>query len=247
MIRVCDDLESLSQAAADLFTAAAQWAVTEQGRFSVALSGGSTPRRCYELLAQPPFRDRIPWSKVHVFWGDERCVPANDPRSNARMAREALLDHVPLSAGQIHPISCVADPNAAALNYQQMLTEFFAAGSPRFDLVFLGLGDDGHTASLFPGTAALQETERWVTAVRKPGEDISRLTLTAPLLNRAGLVVFLVAGAGKTNILHQVLQGSTREKRFPAQLIAPQNGELIWLVDRAAGSGVKSLERQGEQ
>ena len=157
MIQVYPDLESLSRAAADLLVMQAHLAVAARGRFSVALSGGATPRRTYELLAAPPLKDQAPWDRVHVFWGDERGVPRNDPRSNARMAREAWLDHVPIPKDQIHPLDCADDPATAARQYEAELRQFFAGGPPRLDLVLLGLGDDGHTASLFPGTRRLRK------------------------------------------------------------------------------------------
>ena len=152
MIEVYPDLESLSRAAAALLVKQANLAVAARGRFSVALSGGATPRRTYELLAAPPLVDQAPWDRVHVFWGDERCVPLNDSRSNARLAKEAWLDRVPIPADQIHPLNCAHDPAAAARQYEAQLREFFAGQPPILDLVLLGLGEDGHTASLFPGT-----------------------------------------------------------------------------------------------
>ncbi len=157
MIEVYPDLESLSRAAAALLVKQANLAVAARGRFSVALSGGATPRRTYELLAAPPWVDQAPWDRVHVFWGDERCVPLNDSRSNARLAKEAWLDRVPIPADQIHPMNCAHDPAAAARQYEAQLREFFAGQPPILDLVLLGLGDDGHTASLFPGTTVLEE------------------------------------------------------------------------------------------
>lgn len=234
MIRVCDDPENLSRAAAELFTIAAQRAVAARGRFSVVLAGGSTPRRSYQMLARPPVCNQVPWAQVHVFWGDERCVPPHDPRSNARMAHEALLGQVPLPAAQVHPMNCTGDPAAAARDYQQQLKIFFGKGEPRFDLILLGLGSDGHTASLFPDSPALAENTRWVVETRKPEEDFSRTTLTLPLINHAALVVFLVAGESKTAILRQMLAAGATDPPLPAQLIRPQPGELLWLVDRAA-------------
>jgi 6-phosphogluconolactonase len=236
MIRVYADLESLSRAAADLIAAQANLAVAARGRFSLALSGGSTPRRTYELLAAPPFKDQAPWDRMHVFWGDERCVPPDDPRSNARMAREAWLDHVPISAGQIHPIDCARDPDAAARDYEAGLRRFFAGAAPRLDLVLLGLGDNGHTASLFPGTPVLQEQERWAAAVYVAAGDLYRVTLTAPLINQAAHVVFLVAGGAKAAVLRDVLHGPRAPARLPAQLIRPDGGELLWLADREAAA-----------
>jgi 6-phosphogluconolactonase len=236
MIRVYADLESVSRAAADLIAAQANLAVAARGRFSLALSGGSTPRRTYELLAAPPFKDQAPWDRMHVFWGDERCVPPDDPRSNARMAREAWLDHVPIPAGQIHPIDCAGDPDAAARDYEAGLRKFFAGAAPRLDLVLLGLGDNGHTASLFPGTPVLQERERWAAAVYVAAGDLYRVTLTAPLINQAAHVVFLVAGGAKAAVLRDVLHGPRDPARLPAQLIRPDGGELLWLADREAAA-----------
>jgi len=233
MIQVVADKEELSRTAAELFTHRAIRAAAEQGRFSVALSGGTTPRRTYELLSRSPWRDRVPWDRVHVFWGDERCVPRDDPRSNRHMARDAVLDHVPLPEGQIHPMDCADDPAEAASRYEAALRKFFAPGAAHFDLVFLGLGEDGHTASLFPGDAALRERERWVARVKKNDEDFARLTLTLPVINAAATVIFLVSGKEKATILSEVLKGPTG--RFPVQLIAPgDGGEVRWLVDYGA-------------
>jgi 6-phosphogluconolactonase len=238
VIEVYPDLESLSRAAATLLVEQANLAVAARGRFSVALSGGGTPRRTYELLAAPPLRDQAPWDRVHVFWGDERCVPENDSRSNAGMARAAWLDRVPIPATQIHPMHCAADPAAAARQYEAQLREFFAGQPPRLDLVLLGLGHDGHTASLFPGALVLAETERWVAAVYAAEADLYRVTLTAPLINQAALVAFLVAGDAKAEVLKAVLHGPRDPARLPAQLIQPQPGELRWLADLAAAGSL---------
>jgi 6-phosphogluconolactonase len=236
MIDVYPDLESLSRAAAALLVRQANLAVAARGRFSVALAGGATPRRTYELLAAPPWVDQAPWDRVHVFWGDERCVPLNDPRSNARLAKEAWLDRVPIPADQIHPMNCEADPATAARQYEAELREFFAGHPPILDLVLLGLGHDGHTASLFPGTAVLAEAEGWAAAVLVAGQDFHRVTLTAPLINQAAVVVFLVAGGAKAGVLREVLQGPRDPARLPAQLIQPNHGELLWLTDLAAAA-----------
>ena len=238
MIDVYPDLESLSRAAAALLVKQANLAVAARGRFSVALSGGNTPRRTYELLAAPPLVDQAPWDRVHVFWGDERCVPLSDPRSNARMAKEAWLDRVPIPVGQIHPLNCANDPAAAARQYEAQLREFFAGQPPIFDLVLLGLGDDGHTASLFPGLPVLAESQRWAAAVSVPGQDLYRVTLTAPLINQAAMVAFLVAGGAKAGVLREVLHGPPDPARLPAQLIQPHRGELRWLVDLAAAGSI---------
>jgi 6-phosphogluconolactonase len=238
MIEVYPDLESLSQAAAALLVEQANLAVAARGRFSVALAGGATPRRTYELLAAPPLVDRAPWDRVHIFWGDERCVPLTDPRSNARLAKEAWLDRVPIPGNQIHPMNCALDPAAAARHYEAQLREFFAGQPPILDLFLLGLGDDGHTASLFPGTTVLAETERWAAPVYVPGQDLHRVTLTAPLINQAAVVAFLVAGGAKAGVLREVLHGPRDPARLPAQLIRPHHGELRWLVDLAAASSL---------
>jgi 6-phosphogluconolactonase len=239
MILIYDDLESLSHAAAGLLVQQARQAVQDRGWFSVALSGGHTPRRTYELLTQKPFRDHMPWPHLHVFWGDERCVPADDPRSNARMARQALLDHVPVPPEQIHPIPCGLAPPEAAKAYELLLRNFFPGQPPRFDLVFLGLGENGHTASLFPGTPVLEERERWVADVYVAEQKLHRVTLTAPIINQAAVVAFLVAGGGKAQILQEVLETPREPLRLPAQLIQPRDGILEWLVDRQASHLLK--------
>lgn len=234
MIRVCPDLEALSLAAAGLFAAEARKAVQARGRFIVALAGGNTPQRTYELLAQEPFQEQMPWQKTHVFWGDERCVPADDPRNNALMARQALLDHVPVPSDQVHPMVCDRSPNDAADEYEALLRDFFADGRSRFDLVLLGLGENGHTASLFPGTSALDEQQRWVANVYVPEEGLHRLTLTPAALNQAALVIFLVSGYAKAPILRNVLEDALGPEGIPARFIKPAHGELLWLVDRDA-------------
>ena len=245
MMEIYPDLATLSDAAAQFFADQAERAVAARGRFSVALSGGSTPRRTYELLARPPFGERVLWAKVHVFWGDERCVPADDPRSNYLMARQALLDHVPIPAEQIHPIPCSQEPHAEAECYEILLRRFFGERPPQFDVVLLGLGENGHTASLFPGTPVLEERQHWVADVYLAEQDLFRITLTAPLLNQAAVVVFLVAGAGKAAVLREVLEGPHDPIRLPAQLIRPKDGKVRWLVDQAAASLVshEALER----
>jgi 6-phosphogluconolactonase len=229
VLKVYPDAEALSHAAAALFVEQAQGVP----HFSVSLSGGSTPKRVYELLAQPPYRDQVPWDKVHLFWGDERCVPADDPRSNFRMTRLALLDHVPIPPGQVHPIRGDIEPADAAREYEAVVRSFFGGAPPRFDLILLGLGDNGHTASLFPHTPVLHEMTRWVKEVYVDEVGMWRITMTVPLLNQGKLVAFLLAGAGKTTVLREVREGPRDTERLPAQLIAP-SGELYWMVDKAA-------------
>lgn len=234
MISVYPDREVLSRAAAGLFAERLARAAAGRDRCAILLAGGETPRRTYELLAEEPLRQRVPWQQLHVFWGDERCVSRDDPRSNARMACRALLDRVPVPVGQIHPIPGNREPREAAEEYEALLRRFFAGAPPRFELVFLGLGADGHTASLFPGSPALDERERWTAVVRRPGEEFDRVTLTLPLLNRAELILFLVAGDDKAEALREVLEEAPALASLSAGMIRPERGELRWLVDRPA-------------
>ena len=235
MIRVYNDLETLSQAAAELFVIQSRQASLICGRFSVALSGGSTPRHLYELLATSPYRKRVHWDEVHVFWSDERCVPEDDVRNNARLARQLLLDQVPIPQDHIHTIRCDQSPQQAALQYERELKDFFSTQNPNFHLVLLGLGENGHIASLFPHTPALNEQEHWVSDVYIPELDMHRVTFTAPFINQASQVVFLVSGLDKASVLERVLEGPYHPSELPAQLIRPNNGaQPIWLVDKAA-------------
>ncbi len=238
-VRVYPDLETLSRAVARDLAERITTIVAGEGRFTLALAGGSTPRPLYRLLADE-HRDQIPWARVHLFWVDERYVPQDDPRSNYRLAREALLDHVPIPAENVHQMSTdFPDSDAAARAYEDMLRSRFASPWPRFDAVLLGLGTDGHTASLFPGSPALEEQERWVVAVRAPVEPSLRLTLTLPVLNHAAHVSFLVAGENKAPALHQVRAGAPQPRICPAAGVRPHSGDLIWWVDSAAARGAR--------
>ena len=238
----------MTRAEAERVVARAQEAIAARGRFLLALSGGSTPRPLYELLGTPPLSGRIEWGRVHVFWGDERCVPPDHAESNYRMAREALLDRAPLPSSHVHRIRGEDEPAEAALAYERLLRSYFGGevGAPRrsFDLVLLGMGRDGHTASLFPGGAAAQEPRRWVVPshVAQP-HPIWRVTLTPIVLNAAADVTFLVAGADKAARLREVLEGRAAEAKLPAQLIRPTHGALHWMVDAAAAA---QLHRAGE-
>jgi 6-phosphogluconolactonase len=237
MIRTFDDPEAVSRAAADLFVELAAEAVAERGRFHVALSGGHSPLRIYQLLAEPPRRDRTPWPQIEVFWGDERCVPLDDERSNAGMATRSLLTRVPVMSGSVHPIRCAADPDAGAADYDALLRTHFPAG-PALDLIFLGLGQNGHTASLFPDTPVLAEKERWAAAVNIGAREVPRVTLTPTVINAARVVVFVVFGRDKAQVLKSVLEGPPDPRRWPAQLIRPHGGRLIWLTDAAAAAAL---------
>ncbi len=238
MISVFADLEQLSRAAAAFIAQLADDATEKHGRFTIALAGGGTPKRTYELLAEPPLRDQVPWANVHVFWGDERCVPPGDSRSNQRMAREALLDHVPIPDRQIHPVEFSTSPAGSAGSYEQCLREILGK-APRLDLVLLGLGENGHTASLFPHSDVLAEQTSWVGHLYVHEQDLHRVTMTAPLINRARNVLFLVSGGQKARTLRAVLQGEYEPEELPAQLIKPVYGELRWYVDEAAAAQLK--------
>jgi 6-phosphogluconolactonase len=215
------------------------------GRFSLALAGGSTPKRIYELLASEEFSDQLDWSQVHVFFGDERCVPPYHDDSNYRMASEALLSRVSLPAENVHRIRGEGDAVANARLDEDELREYFGDGKwPRFDLVMLGMGDDGHTASLFPGTSALDVQNAWVTANWVEKFDTFRVTLTAPAINHARQVMFIVTGASKAERLQEVLHGARDEHRLPSQLIQPQDeGALAWFLDEPAAA---KLSRKDE-
>lgn len=228
------------EAAAERIAGAARQAIASSGRFTWVLSGGSTPRRLYSLLASVRFAERVDWPHVHFFWGDERCVPPDDAESNYRMARETLLDAVKPPSENVHRILGEAEPSRAAASYEQVLRELFPArkdaAPPRFDLVLLGMGADGHTASLFPGTAPLLEKTRWVMASHVEELASWRVTLTPVVINAAAEIVFLVVGADKADRLKQVLQGKPDAEALPAQKIQPTRGELTWLVDADAGA-----------
>jgi 6-phosphogluconolactonase len=237
-VQVCPDATTLTQAAAEHFVARAAEAVTARGRFTVALSGGSTPRSTYTLLASDEFAPRVDWPRVHVFWGDERCVPPDHPDSNYRMAYEALLQHVPIPPKNIHRIRGEMEPEQAVQEYERTLLTVFAGSPggppPRFDLVLLGMGSDGHTASLFPGTAAIHEGERWVVAHYVDKLSAWRVTLTPTIINAAAHVTFLVSGSAKAERLQEVLRRPYQPDALPAQIVRPASARLSWLVDSAA-------------
>ncbi len=234
-VRVSRNSQELARRAAEHVCALVQKTLSARPRFSLALSGGQTPRLLYERLARPPLRGRIPWSRVHVFWGDERWVPPRHPDSNQGAARRAFLGKVPVPRANVHPFPVHAgSPAAAARSYERTLRRFFGPGRwPRFDLVILGLGEDGHTASLFPGSPGPAEKTRWAAAVdNAPKPPRRRLTLTLPVLNNARHVMFLASGASKKHVLRRVLRPT--ENALPAQRVRPRNGSLVWFADRAA-------------
>ncbi len=240
-LQILEDSKTLAQAAADHFVAAAEEAIENRGRFTVALSGGSTPQEAYGRLADPMLATKVSWRNVHLFWGDERCVPPEDPDNNYRMARKTLIQKVPIPQANVHRIQGELEPDLAADAYADELRSFFGSDErPRFDLIFLGLGKDGHIASLFPGSPALRETEHWVLAVFAEALQTWRVTLTPPVLNSARQLSFLVSGKSKAERLQEVLEGEPQPEPLPAQLIQPLNGQVTWLVDRAAAARLGS-------
>lgn len=232
-IRAYPDAASLARAAAEHFVTLAAEAMVIHGQFVVALSGGSTPRIAYTLLASDEFAARVDWPRVRVFWGDERCVPPDHPDSNYRMARETLLDRIPIPTENVHRMRGELSPDQAATAYQAELEAVLGAGG-QFDLILLGMGADGHTASLFPGTAALHEQTRWVVAHYVDKLAAWRITLTPAAINAATHVIFVVSGADKAERLREVLAGPYQPDILPAQIVRPADGRLLWLVDAAA-------------
>ncbi len=227
--------QALARAVADWLTDHCRDVLTRQDRFTIALSGGSTPQALHQLLAGPDYHDRIDWTKWHVFFGDERFVPLADERSNATMARGTLLNHVPIPAGQIHIMQTEnTTPDQSMADYSAVLHRYFGGSETTFDAVLLGLGDDGHTLSLFPGTDVIYEQTDWTRAFWLESQQMYRLTLTAPVVNRAAAVAFLVAGENKKRALHEVLHGDYQPDVYPAQIIKPTTGQLLWFVDETA-------------
>lgn len=239
MIKICTDFKQLARAAAQHFVVRSSEAVAQRGSFTVALSGGSTPKILFELLADPkkPFRDQIPWSRIHFFWSDERHVPPDHPESNYRMANEALLSRVPITQSNVHRVpSDNPDAADAAAEYERTVVETTGQSLPQLDLILLGLGSDGHTASIFPGSDFLHETKRLVAAPWVEKLQTYRITMALPLLNNGASVVFLVSGSEKAKIVKEIFEGP---ETFPAQAIKPVRGQLLWLLDNNAASGIK--------
>jgi 6-phosphogluconolactonase len=229
--------DELAEAAAREFVARAEGAINKHGRFAVVLAGGSTPKTTYEALARD-YSGELDWGRVHVFFGDERTVPPDHEDSNYRMAHEALLSRVPV--GSVHRMRGELPPAEAAAAYEEELRKYFGPdGVPAFDLILLGLGEDGHTASLFPETSALDVTDRWVVANPVLKLETTRLTLTVPAINAARAVNFQVAGEGKAEALKEILEGDADPRAYPAKFIRPEGGDLTWMVDKAAASLLK--------
>jgi len=236
-IIVCQDIEELNRKAAERFIALAGDAISRSERFTVALSGGSTPKALYSLIASPDYRERVDWSRVHLFWGDERCVPPDHMESNFRMVQEALLSKISLPPENVYRMPGEKAPQDAAADYENELRTFFRPAVnavPRFDLILLGLGEDGHTASLFPGSSALNEHNRLVATVYVQRLKAHRLTLTLSVINAAGQILFLVSGQSKAAVAKAILSSDSAAKDYPAARVKPIDGRLTWLMTQDA-------------
>ena len=220
-----------------------QSTLQKQEFFTLALSGGETPQILYKKLATPEFKEKINWKRVHLFWGDERAVPFNDDRNNAKMAYDILIDHIDIPAAQVHAIRTDIEPVFAAKEYEKILHTYFDNTVKSFDLVLLGMGDDGHTLSIFPGSPLLEADEQnWVNAVYNEDQQMYRITLTPVIVNRASYVTFMVAGLNKAKILKKVIEGKYIPSTLPAQIIKPKNGELHWFLDKETAKKLSSTK-----
>ena len=239
-IEIYPDKHTLSQHAAEYIMRIANESIDLDGHFTIALTGGTTPGEVYSLLGSEPFRSQIDWQLVHIFWGDERGVPHNSPESNFYLAQEALLQKITIPESQIHPMPAdQLDRDAASQAYTvEMQHTFGTNGIPSFDLIHLGMGPEGHTASLFPHQASLHEKHRLVMPVSVPKPPPDRLTFTPPLLNAARNVLFLVTGSEKADALHAVLEGEYQPDEYPAQIVRPINGEVVWMLDKAVAQKI---------
>jgi 6-phosphogluconolactonase len=237
-LHVFKDGEALSNGAAKFIADHISATLKTKARYTIALSGGSTPKRLHQILAQSPYREQIDWSKLHIFWGDERAVPFEDDRNNAKMAYDTLLNFVPVPASQIHVMRTDIGLVESAAEYEKILHQYFDKEATSLDLVLLGMGDDGHTLSLFPGQPVIHEEKLWATAFWLQAQDMYRITLTKTIVNRSACVAFLTAGTAKAHALKEVLKGAPNPDLYPSQVIKPV-GELHWFVDEAAAAGLK--------
>jgi 6-phosphogluconolactonase len=241
--QVYKDLETLSLELAEWITSLIEETLTREPRFCLALSGGGTPKRLNGLLASSPYRERIDWKKVHVFFGDERAVPLEDERNNARMAFDTLLNKVDIPEDQIHIMQTRLSAEKAAEEYESLLRRYFGGDEAHFpkttfDLILLGMGDDGHTLSLFPGTAVIHEEKKWVSSFFLPEQNMHRITLTKKIANASNHIVFMISGSGKAHALREVLEGQRNPDLYPSQVIEPEHGELHFFLDEAAASAL---------
>ncbi len=243
-VRISSSREDLARSLAEFFAATARACVTQRGAFHVALSGGQTPRPTYELLGREPLRSQIPWNNVFIYFGDERCVPPTDERSNYAMLAKAFLDAIGLPPQNVHRIRGEVDPGIAANEYASLLRADLG-NVPHFDLVLLGVGEDGHTASLFPGASPATEDQALVRAVFVASQDMWRVTITPKVINMARHVAFAVAGTDKSAILADVLEGPPDPAKYPAQAVQPVAGQLLWFVDADAAALLKEKAKRG--
>lgn len=228
--------DALNIAAAELVISIAEKSKAAKGRFTLCLSGGQTPANLFKLLTEPKYSLRMPWKNTFIFWGDERFLPSDDKQNNANMARALLLDHIDIPPININPVPVDLAPGKAAEKYETIIKAFFGKDIPRFDLIFLGLGENGHTASLFPGNDVVFEKTRLVREIYIEQQHMFRITMTPLLINKAHNIIFLAEGENKATILKTVLNGPNQPDKFPAQIINPENGHLYWLVDKKAAS-----------
>jgi 6-phosphogluconolactonase len=235
-LKVSKDIESLSHYFADWLVNYINEVLSKQDRFTIALAGGNTPRKLYQLLASNDYKEKVDWKRMHFFWGDERYVSITDDRSNAKMAYESLLNHIPIHKEQVYPMQTNGEPVESAASYEKILHGYFQQDDGTFDLVLLGLGDNGHTLSLFPGYQVVRENKNWVCSFYLKEENIYRITLTAPVVNQASKVAFLVSGGDKAAAVYHVIAGEHDPDLYPAQIIQPFNGQLYWFCDEAAAA-----------
>jgi 6-phosphogluconolactonase len=240
-LHIFDDKEIMSEQLAEWICDLISDILKHQQFFTIVLSGGGTPKILYQKLVSEKFKTRIDWQRIHVFWGDERVVPFNDERNNAKMAFDFLLNHVDIPASQIHIMRTDIEPNFAVAEYRKKLHTFFDSTGHSFDLVLLGMGDDGHTLSLFPGSLLINEHSCWVNSVYNEQQQMYRITLMPLLINKAGKVVFMVDGEKKAGVLEKVLEGEYKPAELPAQLISPENGELHWFLDKSAAKKLHTI------
>ena len=233
-IHIFQTAETLARGAADLMIKISKQAIENHGRFVLSLSGGTTPEYLFSLLTKSPYRDEIQWNKTFVFWGDERCVPSDNKLNNANRAKTLLLNHIDIPSINIFPIPVDIEPKKAAQEYENSIKEFFGNDIPRFDLIFLGLGENGHTASLFPGSDIIFENKRLISEGYVEEQLMFRITMTPHLINQAHNIVFLVEGENKAEIVKTILYGPRQPIKFPAQIINPEEGNLYWFIDKEA-------------
>ena len=242
-IEIYRDGDHLARELAEWITGLIQETLSRKESFSFVLSGGSTPKKLYHLLASSPYRERIDWKKMYIFWGDERVVPLEDERNNARMAFDSLLDQVDIPKEQIYIMDTTLSPDAAAMQYEEILNEYFGTDVlpfKTFDLVLLGMGGDGHTLSLFPGTPVIHEEKPWVVGYYLKAQDMSRITLTKKIVNHSNHIVFMVSGKDKSHALKEVIEGERNPDLYPSQVIIPTQGELHFFIDESAASELKA-------